>query len=66
MKESQSMSWHAFARSMNELSFSLRQLPRTNECAWCQNPTGSRCSTETISPMRPESTSRFMARVYFV
>ena len=43
-----------------------RQFPRTNECAWCHQPTGSRCWMLTIRPITPESMSSFRRRVYAV
>jgi hypothetical protein len=58
------MSCTHLASSMNEDSSSRRQLPRTNECAKCHQPIGSRCSTETSSPIAPESSKRCNARLY--
>src|SRR6266581_1477700 len=64
--DSQSRSWHDLDRSRNVDSSVRRQLPRTNEWAKCQKPTGSRCCTATSSPIRPLSSNDFSALVYGV
>ncbi|GAA3141130.1 hypothetical protein GCM10020001_074830 [Nonomuraea salmonea] len=60
---SQSTSWQALASSMGAEVSWRRQCPRTNECAWCHQPTGSRCCTLMSRPMRPSSSSRFTSPV---
>jgi hypothetical protein len=60
------MSWQLLVSSIGPDSSARRQLPRTNECAWCHQPTGSRCWTLISRPIRSSASSRFSIRVYGV